>query len=366
MNTQVMFSPISMGALELANRIVMAPMTRSHSPGGIPGQNVVDYYQARADAGLIITEGTTVNHPGSNGYPNVPHFYGDQALTAWGHVATAVHRQGGKIFPQLWHVGQVRRLGMEPDPKVPAYGPMAKEKDGTTMVKAMTQQDIDDVIKAFADAAAAAQDLGFDGVEVHGAHGYLIDQFFYEGTNQRQDVYGGSLENRCRFGKEVIEAIRKRVGPSFPICLRFSQWKMTAYDAKLAETPEDLKRFLDILVAAGVDIFHCSTRRFWEPEFAGSPLNLAGWTKELTGKPVITVGSVGLDQDFLTTFNPKFAGDTKLASLDRVTEGLQQGDFDLVAVGRGFISNPDWVKKVKEGRLDQLVPYSKDHLVSLA
>src|SRR5690606_31751349 len=139
----------------------------------------------------------------------------------------------------------------------------------------------DAVVAAFAQAAADARALGFDAVEVHGAHGYLIDQFFWEGTNRRDDAYGGSIANRTRFAAEIIAAIRARVGADLPIILRFSQWKLQDYHARLVNSPTELEQFLTPLAEAGVDLFHCSTRRFWEPEFAGSDLTLAGWTRKL-------------------------------------------------------------------------------------
>ncbi|MBT9532161.1 MAG: NADH:flavin oxidoreductase, partial [Pseudomonas sp.] len=297
---KALFEPFRLGNLELPTRVVMAPMTRSFSPGGVPNSKVIEYYRRRAAAGvgLIITEGTTVNHPAANGYPNVPRFYGEDALAGWKKVVDAVHAEGGRIVPQLWHVGNVRKLGTEPDGDVPGYGPMEKLKDGKEVVHGMTQADIDNVIAAFAQAARDAQSIGMDGVEIHGAHGYLVDQFFWEGSNQRTDGYGGSLANRSRFAIELIKAVRAAVGPDFPIILRFSQWKQQDYSARLVLTPEALGEFLQPLSDAGVDIFHCSTRRFWEPEFDGSDLNLAGWTRKLTGKPTITVGSVGLDGEF--------------------------------------------------------------------
>lgn len=359
-----LLSPVSIGNLTLKNRVVMAPMTRNFSKGGVPTEDVARYYAARSSVGLIITEGTVVNHPGANGYNDVPFFYGDEALGGWQKVVDQVHSQGGKIFPQLWHVGTVRRLGMEPDPTVPAFGPMGLEKGGKLLIKGMTKSDVDDVISAYVEGAVAAQKLGFDGVEIHGAHGYLIDQFLFAGSNRRSDEYGGSIEKRCRLAQEIIKGVRGAVGPDFPISFRYSQWKMTDYQAKLAQSPQELETILDLLVDAGVDIFHCSTRRFWEPEFEGESLNLAGWTKRITGKPCITVGSVGLDQDFLTTFDPKFEGASQATSLERLTESLDRDEFDLVAVGRGLIANPDWVDRVKNQQ--ELVPYRKECLAELA
>lgn len=363
---QALFAPFRLGNLELPTRVVMAPMTRSFSPGGVPNAKVVEYYRRRAAAGvgLIVTEGTTVGHKAANGYPNVPRFYGEDALAGWKQVVDAVHAEGGKIVPQLWHVGNVRKLGTEPDASVPGYGPMEKVKDGQVVVHGMTQVDIDEVIAAFAQAARDAKAIGMDGVEIHGAHGYLIDQFFWEGSNQRSDGYGGDLAARSRFAIELIQAVRAAVGPDFPIILRFSQWKQQDYTARLVQTPEQLEAFLKPLSDAGVDIFHCSTRRFWEPEFEGSDLNLAGWTRKLTGKPTITVGSVGLDGEFLQ-FMVKTDKVAEPASLENLLERLNKEEFDLVAVGRALLVDPDWALKVREGREQDILPFSRDALTTL-
>ncbi|HEY1027802.1 MAG TPA: NADH:flavin oxidoreductase [Pseudomonas sp.] len=364
---QALFAPFRLGSLELPTRVVMAPMTRSFSPGGVPNAKVVEYYRRRAAAGvgLIVTEGTTVGHKAANGYPNVPRFYGEDALAGWKQVVDAVHAEGGKIVPQLWHVGNVRRLGTEPDVSVPGYGPMEKVKDGEVVVHGMTQADIDEVIGAFAQAARDAKAIGMDGVEIHGAHGYLIDQFFWEGSNQRTDSYGGDLAARSRFAIELVQAVRAAVGPDFPIILRFSQWKQQDYTARLVQTPEELGAFLKPLAEAGVDIFHCSTRRFWEPEFEGSDLNLAGWTRKLTGKPTITVGSVGLDGEFLQ-FMVKTDKVAEPASIENLLERLNKEEFDLVAVGRALLVDPDWALKVREGREQDILPFSREALNTLA
>ncbi|MFN3582239.1 MAG: NADH:flavin oxidoreductase [Pseudomonas sp.] len=361
-----LFSSFDLGPLSLSNRIVMAPMTRNFSPNGVPGQPVVDYYRRRAESGvgLVITEGTTVGHKAANGYPDVPAFHGEEALAGWKKVVDAVHAAGGKIAPQLWHVGNVRRLGTPPDGDVPGYGPMEKIKDGKELVHGMTHEDIQDVVKAFAQAAKDAKDIGFDAIELHGAHGYLIDQFFWDGTNQRTDEYGGSMEHRGRFAVEIISAVRDAVGPDYPIIFRFSQWKQQDYTARLAPTPDLLEAFLKPLADAGVDIFHCSQRRFWEPEFEGSDLNLAGWTRKITGKPCITVGSVGLDGEFLE-FMVKTDKVAQTANIDGLLERLGKEEFDLVAVGRALIVDPQWADKVREGRFTDILPFSREALKTL-
>ncbi|MEH6389449.1 MAG: NADH:flavin oxidoreductase [Pseudomonas profundi] len=360
-----LFQPFTMGPLTLKNRIVMPPMTRHFSPGGMPTAAVTDYYRRRAEAGvgLIITEGTTVNHPAASGAGDIPWFHGE-ALAEWKKVVDAVHAAGGKIAPQLWHLGSARRLGSEPNPTVPAYGPMEKISKGVKVVHGMTKEDIQDVVSAFAQAARDARELGFDAIELHGAHGYLIDQFFWEGSNQRTDEYGGSMENRGRFALEIVRAVRDAVGPDYPIIFRYSQWKQQDYTARLAPTPELLEAFLAPLVEAGVDIFHCSQRRFWEPEFEGSDLNLAGWTRKITGKPCITVGSIGLDGEFI-----QFMVDTdkvaQTANIDDLLERLSNDEFDLVAVGRALIVDPQWAAKVQEGRFDEILPFSREALNTL-
>jgi 2,4-dienoyl-CoA reductase-like NADH-dependent reductase (Old Yellow Enzyme family) len=353
-STEALFRPFSLQGLELANRIVMAPMTRSHSPQGVPGADVAAYYRRRAEGGvgLIITEGTYIEDPVAGFDAKVPKFYGAQALAGWRHVVEEVHAAGGRIFPQLWHVGMVVSPGQELKPGVQPVGP-----------ENLTQADINRLIDAYAAAALAARELGFDGVELHAAHGYLIDQFFCGVTNRRTDQYGGDLVARTRFAVEIIAEVRRRVGPDFPLVLRYSQWKIRDFDAKLAATPEELDRFLGPLTDAGVDAFHCSTRRFWEPEFAGSDLNLAGWTKKLTGKPAITVGSVTLNEDLMTSF-----GTTQTASvtgLDNLLERLERDEFDLVAIGRSLIVNPAWPGIVRRGLLNELLPFNRAVLSEL-
>jgi 2,4-dienoyl-CoA reductase-like NADH-dependent reductase (Old Yellow Enzyme family) len=353
-STEALFRPFQLKGLTLPNRIVMAPMTRSLSPEGVPGANVAAYYRRRAEGGvaLIMTEGTLVDHPVAGFDPNVPHFHGEQSLAGWRRVAEQVHAAGGRIFPQLWHVGMVVRPGSELKPRMSPIGPAN-----------MTQADIDAVIEAFAKGAQSAKELGFDGVELHGAHGYLIDQFFWAATNKRTDKYGGDLVSRTRFAVEIIRAVRRRVGPDFPVVLRYSQWKLDDFEAKLVQTPEELDRFLRPLADAGVDVFHCSTRRFWEPEFPESDLNLAGWSKKLTGKPAITVGSVTLNEDMMTSFGTAITAG--VSGIDNLLDRLDRDEFDLVAIGRSLIVNPAWPGIVRKGALSELLPFNRSVLSEL-
>jgi len=365
-SSDVLFAPFRLKGLNLPNRIVMAPMTRQKSPGQIPNDDVVAYYRRRAEGGtgLILTEGTSPENKSASNSSEVPAFFGEASLAGWANVLAAVKAAGGHIMPQLWHQGIVRKAGTGPYPESPSLSPSGLFKPGTKAGEPMTQAEIDSVVEGFAKSAGYAKELGFDGVEIHGAHGYIIDEFFWEGTNRRDDKYGGSLENRTRFAADIVRAVRAATGPDFPVLLRFSQWKQQDYAARLAATPDELARFLAPLCDAGVDMFHCSTRRFWEPEFpeTGSDLNLAGWTKKLSGKPTITVGSVGLNDDFINAFLQKGA---EPQGIDRLISMMERGDFDLVAVGRALIVNPDWANKVRADKLSELKPYLPQALATL-
>lgn len=318
-----LFQPLTLRSRTLRSRIVMSPMTRCFSPGGVPGQNVADYYRRRAEAGvgLVVTEGTGIDHPAALGdggtpQPNVPHMYGTQALAGWKTVVDSVHAAGGLIVPQLWHMGVMRLDGTGPVPDAPScrpsgiWGPADKPAPmppdyvarQMPRTRPMTESDIAEVIAAFGRSAANARAVGFDGIAIHGAHGYLIDTFFWQETNHRIDAWGGDITARTRFGAEVVKAIRKSVGPELPILFRWSQWKQQDYEARLARTPQELELFLKPLVEAGVDVFDTSTRIFSTPAFEDSDLTLAGWTRKLSGKPTMAVGGVGLSKDLPSSF----------------------------------------------------------------
>lgn len=340
MSYSSLFVPFEYKNLVLRNRLVMAPMTRAQSPDGVPTPQVADYYERRAAAevGLILTEGTVINRPASKNQKDIPNFYGEAALGAWKQVVDQVTAQNGAIAPQIWHVGN-SPYGWTP--------PVPFESPDT-----MSLEDIHRTIAAFADAARSAKALGFHALELHGAHGYLIDQFFWEKTNNRTDEYGGrTLKERSRFAVDVVKAVRAAVGPDMVIILRLSQWKGQDYEVKLARTPLELEDWILPLAEAGVDIFHGSQRRYWTPEFDGSDLNLAGWFKKVTGLPSITVGSVGLASDVTHAFRGEGSAH---ADLREVVRRLERGDFDLVAVGRQLLQDPGWVQKIREERFDDI------------
>jgi 2,4-dienoyl-CoA reductase-like NADH-dependent reductase (Old Yellow Enzyme family) len=369
LKNSALFEPFTLKSLTLRNRIVMAPMTRGFASGGVPGQPVVDYYHARAlgEVGLILSEGTVIDRPASRNEPGIPFFHGE-ALDGWQAVIDAVHAAGGKMGPQIWHSGSVKSLTAgDWEPDAPVESPSGLVAPDNPRGLAMREEDIADSIAAWARAAGDAKRLGFDTLEIHAAHGYLIDQFFWAGTNVRTDGYGGStLKERSRYAVELVRAMRAAVGPDFPILMRVSQWKQQDYSVRLAPSPQELEAWLCPLVEAGVDLLDCSQRRYWEAEFpeidGEDGLNFAGWAKKLTGAATMTVGSVGLTQDFFTSFT----GETsQSASIDPLLERLERGEFDLVGVGRALISNPDWAARVRRGDQASLNPFSGADLTTL-
>ena len=365
MASDVLFSPFTFKGLTLPNRVVMAPMTRSFSPNGVATEDVAAYYRRKAEnqVGLIITEGTGVDRPASLNDPNIPRFHGEAELAAWKRVVDETHAGGGLIAPQLWHVGAVRTRSETWQPPGPYDSPSGLSRPESKFGEGMTEEEVADAIRAFADGAAAAKALGFDAIELHGAHGYLIDQFFWDGTNVREDAYGSrELTGRARFAGDILRAVRKAVGPDYPVIIRISQWKQQDFNVKLAADPKALEAWLGVLVDGGVDVIHCSQRRFWEPEFEGSDLNFAGWAKKLTGLPTITVGSVGLSGEFIAAYGGE---KSEPASLDRLEAMLDRGDFDMVAVGRALLQDPQWVTKIREGRHAELEAFDRGAMAKL-
>ena len=358
----MLFEPYKLKNLNLRNRVVMAPMTRNQSPGGIPTSEVVAYYsrRAKAEVGLIITEGIEVSHEASSAYPDVPRLDTKEAREGWKRVVNGIKENGGSVIAQLWHCGGFRKLGMQPNPEVPGHTASGLVKPGKKVAHKMTLEDIKQTINAYASDAKYCEEIGFDGVEIHGAHGYLIDNFFWEGTNIRDDSYGGSIEKRSQFVSEIIQAVRSNISQEFIVGLRFSQWKQHDFEAKLAHTTDDLKKVLLSPVESGLDYLHSSMRRFWESEFEGSEENLAYWTKKISNIPTIGVGSVGLDSDFIDMTAP-----SKPASIDKAIDDISKEKYDLLAVGRALLSDHEWVLKMKDGRLKDVIPYSKEALLKL-
>jgi 2,4-dienoyl-CoA reductase-like NADH-dependent reductase (Old Yellow Enzyme family) len=325
--TQSLFAPATIAGLALKNRWVMAPMTRTRSPGGVPTELSAEYYRRRAAGGigLIITEGALTDHPQAGAYANTPHLSA-AARPGWQQIVQACHAAGTKVLVQVWHCGPVSR---------PGVGAEAVSENGQIVVRAATKQDKEALLASYSRAALEARIAGFDGLELHAAHGYLLDSFLRTG-----DV---------GYVRTVVEETRRQVGPTFPIVLRFSTWKVQDYGARYIESPDHLTRLLEPLASAGVNIFHPSVRRFWEPAFPGRAGTLAEWTRRTAGLPVIAVGNIGLDPDKLAGKGPD--------SLAAVQAGIDQGHFDLCAIGRPLLTEPDWVRLVAAGEFARIRPY---------
>ena len=355
-----LLSPFRCKSLSVANRFVMAPMSRYFAPNGMIIPEVADYYRRRIDGGCgaVITEGISIDRPGAVAADRVPQFHGAKSLAAWKNVVDQCHAAGGAFIPQLWHVGGCIDFNYPDSPHPPLESPSGLVGPETEGGRPMSESDIADVIASFTRAAWDAQRIGCDAIELHGAHGYLFDQFFWAATNRRDDRYGGaSLRDRSRFAAEVVASIRRAVGPEFALIFRMSQWKVYDYECKLVRNPDEMAEWLGPIADAGADIFHCSDRRFWEPAFEGDDRNLAGWAKAVTGKPTITVGSVGLNRDLMQDFvDGESAPEPE--RLDELARRFDRGDFDLVAIGRVVLGDHNWLQKVLHGRFGELRSYS--------
>lgn len=360
-----LFTPLNIRGLTIANRFVMSPMTRSFCPGGIPGDDVAGYYERRADGGtgLIVTEAIGTDHPASIGdtglgEDNLPLFEGPETVAAWKQVVDRVHARGGHIVPQLWHQGPMRM----PSDLAPAFSPSGRYGDPATAagyyidkaeaisaapMPVPTDEEIADVVAGFGRAARDAVAAGFDGLAIHGAHGYLVDAFLWGETNRRSPPWGGNAVERTRFAVELVKACRAEMGEDRPILFRFSQWKQQDFRAKLAETPQELEAILGPIADAGVDLFDASVRFFNTPAFPDhGDLTLAGWAKKLTGKLTGVVGGIGLS-------GGKYDSDDAVSqasnNLGLLLRRFEKGEFDVASVGRAVLQDPNWVAKARRG-----------------
>jgi N-ethylmaleimide reductase len=327
-----LFSPLTIGALTLPNRIVMAPLTRSRAADGdIPHDLNVEYYAQRASAGLIISEGTQIS-PEGKGYIATPGIYNDEQVAGWRKVTDAVHAKGGRIFAQLWHVGRISHTFFQPGGKAPvapsaiAANAKAFIPSGlvdTSTPHALETSEIKGIVEDYRKAAANAERAGFDGVELHGANGYLIDQFLRDGTNKRTDEYGGSIENRTRFLGEVLAAITSVLTPS-RVGVRFSPF------SNFNDITDS-----DPLVTFGAAISKAN-------EFSLAYLHLV---EGQTGGPRDQVTPAEI-----ASLRSRFKG-AYLANngYDRqhAIDAVEAGNADLIAFGRPFIANPDLVERLE-------------------
>jgi len=358
------FQPWTHGALTLRNRIAMAPMTRRMAAeDGVPTDDMVAYYRRRAahEVGLVISEGTAVDGEHAYDTLTVPRFETGEQLAGWRRVVEVVQGEGGAFAPQLWHTGPRAADPIGPGPGIaPARG------DGSVPerpIRPMGEADFARVTDIFRRAGAAARGIGADALEIHGAHGYLLDSFLTPATNPRTDRYGGSGENRMRFPLEILRAVREEVGPGYPIIYRFSQWPGQDPAELKFRTPEELGMWVRALRDAGADVLHVSTLEVGAPALPGyGAAGLAAWTRKLSGLPVIAAGGVSVRLPMNEAY-----GETDSGVVDPAPaiELVEQGEVDLLAVGRALLANPDWVPLVRTGRWRELQPFHKRLLQTL-
>ncbi len=344
-----LFDPLTLGDLTLKNRVIMAPLTRmrSRQPGDVPHELNARYYAQRASAGLIISEATQIS-PLGKGYPATPGIYSQEQVAGWKLVTDAVHQAGGVIFLQLWHVGRISHSSLHPDEGLPV-APSAIKPSGTTLTaefkevpfetpRALSTAEIADIVGQYAQAARNAKAAGFDGVEIHSANGYLLDQFLQDGSNQRTDAYGGSMENRARFLLEVVAAVaqvwdKQRMG------VRLSPYGIFN-DMNDSDPVKLFTYVLAKLSEAGIGYVHVIEPR---STFAG-------------GMDRVNAQAPSTADIFRNAFAGVFisaGGYTRETALYAVEEDLA----DAVAFGRIFIANPDLPERLKQNA--PLNPYNR-------
>jgi 2,4-dienoyl-CoA reductase-like NADH-dependent reductase (Old Yellow Enzyme family) len=362
-----LFTPLRIRNLTLRNRFVMPGMQRGFMNDGAPAPKMVDYMRrcAAGGVGLIISESTSPDHPSAYWQPVMGRME-TQTLGAWRRVIEAVRGEGAGFLMQLWHPGAMRKVAAgHPLAASPTLSPSGLIQAGRPNGRAMTRQDLEELKQAYVRAAEHAQSLGADGVEVHAAHGYLMDQFLWAQTNQREDEYGGpTLAQRARYPAQIAAAIRNATGNDFIVSFRFSQFKEVDYGAVVAPGPEELRDMLALLRAAGVDLFNVSSRRFHKAEWPDGPqpgLTISEWVKSLTDAPVMTCGSVGLDVEmFANLFDNEEPSELSVErDLALLAQRVRAGTLDLVGVGRMHIANNDFVNKVRTGRYSELALFNK-------
>ena len=326
-----LFDPIRVGDLDLANRIVMAPLTRSRSQGLKPGPLAVEYYRQRASAGLIISEGAQIC-PEGQGYLDTPGIHSPEQVEAWRKVTDAVHAEGGRIAVQLWHVGRISHADFQPGGGAPVSSTArptqaktftARGLETVTPARALRTDEIAGVVASYAHAARCAMEAGFDAVEVHGANGYLIDQFLRDSINDRTDAYGGSIENRVRFLIEVMRAVSEAIGAG-RTGLRLSPVTPVNDAGQDSQAQALFNHAIEQLAPLKLAFLHVI-----EGQTGGdrdiAPFDFAALRRRFPGAWMVNNGY----------------------SREMALKAVAEGQADLVAFGRDFISNPDLVRRLR-------------------
>ncbi len=331
-----LFSSFTIKNFTFRNRLGVAPMTRMSSPGdSIPRRDVLDFLVRRAERGaaVVFTEAIVTDYESSQGYPKQARMSTQRQIDAWTPVVRKIKAHGAVAIMQIFHCGRMAWPEINPAGRVIAPSPMAPKQDNPLTGKpypvpdAMTQFDIDHVIHGFAETARGAMAAGFDGLEIHGAHGYLINQFLSSYSNQRDDDYGGSVEKRFRFAREVIRTVRAEVPDERLLTFRISNWGVADMEVSLFESRDEWRRMIQLLSAEPIDAISLSTCDFTEKAF-GTERNMAQLTREVSGLPLMICGGI----------------------YDRRSATAALRDADLALSAKSFLLNPDWVEDVRAGK----------------
>jgi len=345
-NLNPLWSPLQIGSTQLPSRVALAPMTRiSATEDGLVTEKMVSYYEAFARGGfaLLITEGIYPDTAYSQGYLYQPGLATDEQARSWATVVDAVHEAGSTIFAQLMHAGSQAQGNRFKDSTIgpSAVAPKGEQLDfyrgeGPYQVPSeVTLEQMEEVRQGFVAAALRAKEAGFDGVEIHGANGYLLDQFLTDYLNLRTDEYGGSAQNRVRFPAEIARAVREAVGPDMTVGIRISQSKVSDHNHRWAGGTEEAELIFSTLAATGVDFLHTTEYKAYAPAFGDHGPSLAALAKQHSGLPVIANGHLD---------DPETA-----------VSMLVDHAADVVALGKAALGNRDWPDRVKNGRpLDEL------------
>ncbi|TLU69921.1 NADH:flavin oxidoreductase [Enterobacter sp. MF024] len=341
MNTIPLFTPGKIGGIDLKNRLVVAPMTRvTASEDGIASDRMKVYYEsfARGGFGLVISEGIYIDQKWSQTYAFQAGLTSPEQMAGWRNVTDAVHQQNGRIFAQIQHAGALsqgnyfREGTVAPSAVRPAGKQMTfyRGEGEYPVPRELAEDEIEDIINSFADAAAhAVFEAGFDGVEIHGANGYLLDQFFTDYTNQRTDRWGGDIAGRLQLSLDVIQSVRQRVGHDIPVGIRISQGKVNDFFHKWANGEDDARVVFSLLAQSGIDYLHLTEYEAWQPAFPDNPLSLIELARKYA--PHLTIMANG-----------------SLHDETRATEVMEKG-ADFIALGRGALANHDWPERVAAG-----------------
>ena len=336
MSDDILFTPFQLKNFTLKNRIGVAPMTRMSSSGdSIPRQDVLDFLVKRAENGVAIvyTEAIVTDYESAQGYPGQARMLTQRQIDAWKPVIKAIQDKGAIAIMQMFHCGRMAWQEVNPANRVIAPSPIPPKQDNPLTGKPypvpdeMTKFDIDHVITEFVETAKGAVEAGFDGIEIHGAHGYLINNFLSSYSNQRTDEYGGTVENRFRFSNEVIQAVHKVVPEERLLTFRISNWGVADMEVSLFKNKDEWLELIKLLSKEPIDAISLSTYRYKDKAF-GTDRNMAQITREATNLPIMICGQIY----------------DKTSAEDALT------DADIVLSAKSMLLNPNWVEDVRSGK----------------